>query len=78
MANPGCYPTAALLALAPLAEAGLAGDVVISAASGVSGAGRGALDFVEIAESFAAYATGGHRHYPEIVQELRHSAAPAR
>ena len=41
VANPGCYPTAALLALAPLAEAGLAEDVVISAASGVSGAGRG-------------------------------------
>lgn len=70
VANPGCYPTAAVLALAPLAEAGLLGDVVISAASGVSGAGRGSLDFVDVAEDFSPYAVGGHRHFPEIVQEL--------
>jgi len=70
VANPGCYPTAALLALAPLAAAGLVGDVVISAASGVSGAGRGAFDFVDVAEGFGAYGTSGHRHYPEIVQGL--------
>jgi N-acetyl-gamma-glutamyl-phosphate reductase len=71
VANPGCYPTATVLALAPLAAAGLIADVVVSAASGVSGAGRGALDFTEVAENFSPYGTDGHRHYPEIVQELR-------
>ncbi len=74
VANPGCYPTAALLALAPLAEAGLADDVVISAASGVSGAGRGGgerLAFVNVDENFSPYGVDGHRHAPEIVQELR-------
>ena len=73
VANPGCYPTAAILALAPLAEAGLAGDVVISAASGVSGAGRGGgdrLHFVSVDENFTPYGVDGHRHLPEIVQEL--------
>jgi N-acetyl-gamma-glutamyl-phosphate reductase len=73
VANPGCYPTAAMLALAPLAEAGLADDVVISAASGVSGAGRGAgerVGFVAVDENFGAYGLEGHRHAPEIVQEL--------
>jgi N-acetyl-gamma-glutamyl-phosphate reductase len=70
VANPGCYPTAVLLALAPLAEAGLIGDVAISAASGVSGAGRGGADFVDVAENFSPYGVNGHRHYPEIVQEL--------
>ncbi len=73
VANPGCYPTAALLALAPLAEAGLLGDAVISAASGVSGAGRGGgdrLHFVNVDENFSAYGMGGHRHAPEIAQEL--------
>jgi N-acetyl-gamma-glutamyl-phosphate reductase len=73
VANPGCYPTAAMLALAPLAEAGLADDVVISAASGVSGAGRGGgerLAFVAVDENFGAYGVEGHRHAPEIVQEL--------
>jgi N-acetyl-gamma-glutamyl-phosphate reductase len=77
VANPGCYPTAALLALAPLAEAGLIADVVISAASGVSGAGRGGADFVSVAENFTAYAVEGHRHEPEIVQELRALGADA-
>jgi N-acetyl-gamma-glutamyl-phosphate reductase len=73
VANPGCYPTAALLGLAPLAEAGLADDVVISAASGVSGAGRGGgdrLHFVSVDENFSPYGVEGHRHLPEIVQEL--------
>jgi N-acetyl-gamma-glutamyl-phosphate reductase len=73
VANPGCYPTAAILALAPLTEAGLAGDVVISAASGVSGAGRVAGDrfhFVSVDENFTPYGVEGHRHLPEIVQEL--------
>jgi N-acetyl-gamma-glutamyl-phosphate reductase len=80
VANPGCYPTAALLALAPLAEAGLAEDVVISAASGVSGAGRGGrerLAFVTVAENFGPYAVEGHRHTPEIVQELGELGASA-
>jgi N-acetyl-gamma-glutamyl-phosphate reductase len=73
VANPGCYPTAAILALAPLAAAGLAEDVVISAASGVSGAGRVAGDrfhFVSVDENFTPYGIEGHRHLPEIVQEL--------
>jgi N-acetyl-gamma-glutamyl-phosphate reductase len=73
VANPGCYPTAAILALAPLAEAGLARDVVISAASGVSGAGRVVGDrfhFVSVDENFSPYGVEGHRHLPEIVQEL--------
>jgi N-acetyl-gamma-glutamyl-phosphate reductase len=81
VANPGCYPTAALLALAPLAEAGLADDVVISAASGISGAGRGGgerLAFVTVDENFSPYGVEGHRHGPEIVQELAElgSSAP--
>ena len=73
VANPGCYPTAALLALAPLAERGLIDDVVISAASGVSGAGRGGgerLHFVNVDENYSPYGVGGHRHAPEIDQEL--------
>ena len=76
VANPGCYPTAALLALAPLAEAGLAEDMVISAASGVSGAGRGGgerVHFVAVDENFSPYGVDGHRHAPEIDQELRGS-----
>ncbi len=73
VANPGCYPTAAILALAPLAEAGLVADAVISAASGVSGAGRVAGDrfhFVSVDENFTPYGIAGHRHLPEIEQEL--------
>jgi N-acetyl-gamma-glutamyl-phosphate reductase len=73
VANPGCYPTAALLALAPVARDGLVGDVVISAASGVSGAGRGGgdrLHFVSVDENFSPYGVEGHRHLPEITQEL--------
>ena len=73
VANPGCYPTAALLALAPLAREGLIGYVVISAASGVSGAGRGGgdrLHFVAVDENFSPYGVDGHRHLPEIMQEL--------
>ncbi|MFL5679672.1 MAG: N-acetyl-gamma-glutamyl-phosphate reductase [Chloroflexota bacterium] len=72
--SPGCYPTATLLALAPLARAGLIGDLVVDAKSGVSGAGREAkpdLMFGEINESVKAYGLGGHRHVAEIEQELR-------
>ncbi|MGZ5313942.1 MAG: N-acetyl-gamma-glutamyl-phosphate reductase [Solirubrobacterales bacterium] len=74
VANPGCYPTAALLALAPLAAEGLIEDVVIDAKSGVSGAGRGKAEEMESfksADDAAAYAVEGHRHMPEIVQELK-------
>jgi N-acetyl-gamma-glutamyl-phosphate reductase len=74
VANPGCYPTAAMLALAPLAERGLIGSVVIDAKSGVSGAGRDGgerLAHVNVTENVAAYAADGHRHLPEIEQELR-------
>lgn len=70
---PGCYPTATLLALAPLARAGLIGDLVVDAKSGVSGAGREAkadLMFGEVNESVRAYGVGGHRHVAEIEQEL--------
>ena len=70
---PGCYPTATLLALAPLARAGLIGDLVVDAKSGVSGAGREAkpeLMFGEVNESVRAYGLGGHRHVAEIEQEL--------
>jgi N-acetyl-gamma-glutamyl-phosphate reductase len=71
--SPGCYPTATLLALAPLARAGLIADLVIDAKSGVSGAGREAkaeLMFGEVNESVKAYGLGGHRHVAEIEQEL--------
>lgn len=73
VANPGCYPTAAVLALAPLAREGLIEDVVIDAKSGVSGAGRAATDkthFVAVDENVSAYGVPRHRHTPEIEQEL--------
>jgi len=73
VANPGCYPTASLLALAPLARAGVIEDVVIDAKSGVSGAGRAATDkthFVSVDENLHAYGVPRHRHIPEIEQEL--------
>jgi N-acetyl-gamma-glutamyl-phosphate reductase len=73
VANPGCFPTAAILGLAPLARAGLIADVVIDAKSGVSGAGRGATDtthFVTVDENMNAYSVPRHRHTPEIEQEL--------
>jgi len=73
VAGPGCYPTATILALAPLAAAGLIDDLVVDAKSGVSGAGRGggdSLHFVSVDENAAPYAVDGHRHQPEIAQEL--------
>jgi len=72
VANPGCYPTAALLGLAPLAPLGLL-DVVIDAKSGVSGAGKTPSErthFCSVEGDLVAYALGGHRHYPEIVAGL--------
>jgi N-acetyl-gamma-glutamyl-phosphate reductase len=75
VANPGCYPTGALLALAPAARAGIIQpDVIIDAKSGVSGAGRSlglVYHYAEANESVSAYAMGGHRHLPEITQELK-------
>jgi N-acetyl-gamma-glutamyl-phosphate reductase len=76
--SPGCYPTATILALAPLARAGLIEDLVVDAKSGVSGAGREAkvdLMFGEVNESVKAYGLGGHRHVAEIEQELTAAAA---
>jgi N-acetyl-gamma-glutamyl-phosphate reductase len=74
VANPGCYPTASLLALAPLAEGGLVEDVVIDAKSGVSGAGRAVAEEMEVVkreDDTRPYKVAGHRHTPEIAQELR-------
>jgi len=79
VANPGCYPTATLLALAPLARSGTVADVVVDAKSGVSGAGRAPsakTHFVAVTENFVPYGVGGHRHMPEIDQELAALGAP--
>jgi len=73
VANPGCYPTAAVLAVAPLAERGTVRSVIVDAKSGVSGAGRDGgerLSLVSLTENFIPYGTDGHRHLPEIQQEL--------
>jgi N-acetyl-gamma-glutamyl-phosphate reductase len=72
---PGCYPTAALLALAPLEDAGLVeGTVVVDAKSGISGAGKAPSDRTHFSEnhgSVAAYGVFSHRHNAEIEQELK-------
>ena len=75
IANPGCYPTAAALALAPLVEAGLlaSSPLIVDAASGVTGAGRKASEefsFAEIDEDFRAYRVLRHQHQPEMAQTL--------
>jgi len=74
VANPGCYPTAAILALAPAVREGLIEpDIVIDSKSGVSGAGRELklnVHYAEANENLSAYALEGHRHLPEMVQEL--------
>jgi N-acetyl-gamma-glutamyl-phosphate reductase len=72
VANPGCYPTAALLALAPLKKLGLL-DVVVDAKSGVSGAGKtpkATTHFCSVDSDLVAYGLGTHRHYPEIAAGL--------
>ncbi len=79
VACPGCYPTAVLLGLLPLVEAGLIAPerITINALSGVSGAGRSLKEanlFAEVAEAVAPYAIGRHRHMPEIEQELARRA----
>jgi N-acetyl-gamma-glutamyl-phosphate reductase len=75
VANPGCYPTGAILALAPAVKEGLIEpEVIIDSKSGVSGAGRSLnikVHFAEANENLSAYALEGHRHLPEMVQELR-------
>ena len=71
VANPGCYPTASLLALLPVQ--GRVGDIVIDAKSGVSGAGRTPtpdVHYSSVADSVRAYKVLGHRHTPEIAQEI--------
>ncbi|HYH88743.1 MAG TPA: N-acetyl-gamma-glutamyl-phosphate reductase [Solirubrobacteraceae bacterium] len=73
VANPGCYPTAALLGLAPLARAGAIADLVIDAKSGVSGAGRSpsaTTHYISADENMTPYKVERHRHTPEIEQEL--------
>lgn len=82
VANPGCYPTAAILGLAPLVRRGLvAGPAIINAASGTTGAGRSpkrGLLFSEVAEDFRAYAVGNtHRHLNEMRAELAMLAGSA-
>ena len=79
IACPGCYPTAALLALLPLVENRLvdASDLIIDAKSGVSGAGRSVKEellFCEVGESIHPYGIAAHRHAPEIEQELSRAA----
>jgi len=74
IAVPGCYSTASILALAPAVASGLVGsDIVVDAKSGVSGSGRSpsmGVHFSEVNESLGAYAIEGHRHLPEVNQEL--------
>jgi len=75
VANPGCYPTSAVLALAPLLQQKLidTGSIVVDSKSGVSGAGRGlslGSHFCEVNENFKAYNVAAHRHTPEIEQAL--------
>ncbi len=75
VANPGCYPTSAVLALAPLLEHGLidTDSIIIDSKSGVSGSGRSlslGSHFCEVNENFKAYNVAIHRHTPEIEQEL--------
>jgi N-acetyl-gamma-glutamyl-phosphate reductase len=74
IAVPGCYSTAGILALAPAVASGLvSSDIVIDAKSGVSGSGRSpsiGVHFSEVNESLGAYAIEGHRHLPEMTQEL--------
>ncbi|MEX2105634.1 MAG: N-acetyl-gamma-glutamyl-phosphate reductase [Solirubrobacterales bacterium] len=80
VATPGCYPTASVLGLAPLAEKGLLADVSIAAMQGTSGYGRSsddAVHFTAMTENAFPYKTEGHRHRPEIEQELAALGSPA-
>ncbi|HEY3247586.1 MAG TPA: N-acetyl-gamma-glutamyl-phosphate reductase [bacterium] len=81
--NPGCYPTAALIAMLPLLQSGRVRPegIIVDAKSGVSGAGRGvslSTHFAEVNENVKPYNVAAHRHTPEIEQELaRHLSSPA-
>ena len=82
VACPGCYPTAALLSLVPLAKAKLidVDDIIIDAKSGVTGSGRGLKQntlFSEAGEGLSPYSVAGHRHAPEIEQEIGLAAGAA-
>lgn len=74
IANPGCYPTSAILGLAPAIRHNLIeSDIIIDSKSGISGAGRSlslSTHYSEVNENVMAYSLGGHRHLPEITQEL--------
>jgi N-acetyl-gamma-glutamyl-phosphate reductase len=74
VANPGCYPTGAILAFAPAVKAGIIQpDIIVDSKSGVSGAGRTLTlntHYAEVNEDVSAYSLEGHRHLPEITQEL--------
>ena len=74
VAAPGCFPTGAVLALAPAWRAGLIGaDIIVDSKTGISGAGRSAdliNSFSEVDENVVPYGLAGHRHLPEINQEL--------
>jgi N-acetyl-gamma-glutamyl-phosphate reductase len=73
VANPGCYPTATVLALAPLARAGLIADVVVDAKQGISGAGRAFDEETHLSmagENILPYKVAAHRHTPEIEEQL--------
>ena len=85
VANPGCFPEASLLALAPAVKSGLVlDDLIIDAKTGISGAGRGGLatssidHFAEADENVLAYGLTGHGHQPEILQELAELAGNQR
>ncbi|MFC1910140.1 N-acetyl-gamma-glutamyl-phosphate reductase [Chloroflexota bacterium] len=74
VANPGCYPTSAILAMAPAIKAGIIEpDVIVDSKSGISGAGRSLslkVHYSEANEDVCAYSLEGHRHMPEIAQEM--------
>src|SRR6266481_1903297 len=79
VANPGCYPTAAALALVPLLRGGVLapGEAIVDAASGTTGAGRKAteeMSFTEVMDDFRAYRVLRHQHTPEIAQALSRAA----
>jgi N-acetyl-gamma-glutamyl-phosphate reductase len=76
VANPGCYATSIIVALAPLVRAGVlepSADIICDSKSGVSGAGKeptSKTHFVEVADNLSAYAVFGHRHFGEILEQL--------
>jgi len=82
VANPGCYPTASLLAILPLVDAGLVATgsrIVVDAKSGVSGAGKSPSDvtlYGNVNETLRAYGVGNHRHSPEILSRLGGASSP--